>query len=94
MERNLNLLLAAWLLCSPAPLQRQRSLLQPLSWSHVYVPLLPRRMAADLLQCPTPFILGLEAATARELELPKDAIQASSGASTHVVGRSLLRYPS
>ncbi|CAN0001843.1 unnamed protein product, partial [Ectocarpus fasciculatus] len=52
-----------------------RSLLQPLSWSHVYVPLLPRRMAADLLQCPTPFILGLESVTARELELPRDAIQ-------------------
>ncbi|CAM9783661.1 unnamed protein product [Scytosiphon promiscuus] len=32
-------------------------------------------MAADLLQCPTPFILGLEATTAKELELPKDAIQ-------------------
>ena len=62
-------------LCRPPP--RHRSLLQPLSWSHVYVPLLPRRMAADLLQCPTPFILGLEASTARELELPKDAIQAS-----------------
>ncbi|CAM9333451.1 unnamed protein product [Ectocarpus sp. 4 AP-2014] len=52
-----------------------RSLLQPLSWSHVYVPLLPRKMAADLLQCPTPFILGLESVTARELELPRDAIQ-------------------
>ncbi|CAB1100395.1 unnamed protein product [Ectocarpus sp. CCAP 1310/34] len=52
-----------------------RSLLQPLSWSHVYVPLLPRKMAADLLQCPTPFILGLESVTARELDLPRDAIQ-------------------
>lgn len=57
------------------PSTRRRSFLQPLSWSHVYVPLLPRRMAADLLQCPTPFILGLETATAQELELPRDAIQ-------------------
>lgn len=59
----------------PHPVTHSRSLLEPLSWSHVYVPLLPRRMAADLLQCPTPFILGLETATARELELPRDAIQ-------------------
>lgn len=41
----------------------------------MYVPLLPRRMAADLLQCPTPFLLGLHSETARGLELPKDAMK-------------------
>lgn len=55
-----------------------RSLLQPLSWSHVYVPLLPRRMAGDLLQCPTPYLLGLDSETASGLELPKDAMQVSA----------------
>lgn len=42
------------------------------------MPLLPRRMAADLLQCPTPFLLGLDATTASGLELPKDAVQVRS----------------
>lgn len=32
-------------------------------------------MAADLLQCPTPFLLGLDSETAGGLELPRDAIQ-------------------
>ena len=43
------------------------------------MPLLPRRMAADLLQCPTPFLLGLDAATASGLDLPKDAVQVRVG---------------
>lgn len=41
------------------------------------MPLLPRRMAGDLLQCPTPYLLGLDSETAAGLDLPKDAMQVS-----------------
>lgn len=41
------------------------------------MPLLPRRMAGDLLQCPTPYLLGLDSETAAGLDLPKDAMRVS-----------------
>jgi hypothetical protein len=34
-------------------------LLEPLSWSHLLVPLVPSALALDLLQYPAPFILGI-----------------------------------
>ncbi|OQR94952.1 hypothetical protein ACHHYP_00798 [Achlya hypogyna] len=36
-----------------------RTLIAPLSWPHVYVPVLPGRML-DYLQCPTPFLFGVQ----------------------------------
>ncbi|TDH65328.1 hypothetical protein CCR75_000708 [Bremia lactucae] len=36
-----------------------RALMHPLSWPHVYLPMLPRRMM-QYLECPTPFIFGAE----------------------------------
>ena len=36
-----------------------RSLLNPLTWSHLFVPLVPASMAGDLIHYPAPFILGV-----------------------------------
>ncbi len=36
-------------------------LLYPLSWKHVYLPLVPRQLASTLPQCPVPFFLGVPA---------------------------------
>ena len=36
-----------------------KTLISPLRWSHVYVPVLPKSMGGELLQCPTPFFVGL-----------------------------------
>ncbi|EQC28334.1 hypothetical protein SDRG_13882 [Saprolegnia diclina VS20] len=36
-----------------------RTLIAPLNWPHVYVPVLPGRML-DYLQCPTPFLFGVQ----------------------------------
>jgi hypothetical protein len=52
------------------------SLLHPLRWSHLLVPLVPGALAGDLIQYPAPFILGIpsEEDANRELlgNLPKD----------------------
>ncbi len=34
-------------------------LLYPLSWKHVYLPLVPNRMVSTLPQCPVPFFIGI-----------------------------------
>eukprot|EP01041_Mallomonas_annulata_P005499 gene5499-11072_t len=36
-----------------------KTLIAPLRWSHIYVPVLPKNMSTELLQCPTPFFVGL-----------------------------------
>ncbi|KAF0686963.1 Aste57867_21255 [Aphanomyces stellatus] len=36
-----------------------RTILNPLGWPHVYVPVMPGRML-DYLQCPTPFLFGVQ----------------------------------
>lgn len=36
-----------------------KTLITPLRWSHIYVPVLPKTMSMELLQCPTPFFVGL-----------------------------------
>ena len=36
-----------------------KKLLEPLDWSHLFVPLVPAELAADLVQYPAPFILGM-----------------------------------
>lgn len=58
-----------------------RQLLRPLVWSHVYVPLLPHCMARDLLQCPTPFLLGLPKPYAAGMDLPREAVRVDLDAS-------------
>ncbi|CAM9703315.1 unnamed protein product, partial [Phaeothamnion confervicola] len=52
-----------------------RFLLRPLVWTHMYVPLLPRCMAQDFLECPTPFLVGLPKSYCRGIHLPPDAIK-------------------
>ena len=46
-----------------------RSFLSPLSWSHVYAPVLPRSML-DLLMCPTPFLIGVHKSYAFKRDFP------------------------
>jgi len=36
-----------------------KSLLEPLEWTHLFVPLVPLALANDLVQYPAPFILGI-----------------------------------
>jgi hypothetical protein len=36
-----------------------RSALEPLEWCHLYIPVLPKSMAIELIQCPTPFFIGI-----------------------------------
>lgn len=47
-----------------------RALLLPLTWHHVYVPVLPLALKA-YLHCPSPFIFGLHTSYVRECELPR-----------------------
>ena len=32
----------------------------PIRWNHVYVPILPKKMSAQILECPTPFFVGIQ----------------------------------
>uniref|UniRef100_K3WD93 UDENN domain-containing protein n=1 Tax=Globisporangium ultimum (strain ATCC 200006 / CBS 805.95 / DAOM BR144) TaxID=431595 RepID=K3WD93_GLOUD len=49
-----------------------KSLLYPLTWSHIYVPVLPLALKG-YLHCPTPFIFGLHNSYVRNSELPRAA---------------------
>ncbi len=53
-------------------------LLHPLSWLHVYVPLVPRQMASVLPQCPVPFLLGVPsnylAGESSSMKIPDDVL--------------------
>ena len=46
-----------------------RQLLAPLSWCHVYVPVLPRSLL-EHLQCPTPFLIGIHSSYAYKQDFP------------------------
>ena len=46
-----------------------RTLLSPLEWSHVSIPVLPKMMQ-EYLHCPTPFIFGLHKSYYSELNIP------------------------
>jgi hypothetical protein len=46
-----------------------RRMIRPFVWSHVYVPVLPRSML-DMLQCPTPFIIGIHSGYAWKHDFP------------------------
>ena len=51
-------------------------IISPLKWSHVYVPVLPKMMGIDLLQCPTPFYVGLlrEVVDTADFSIPEDVL--------------------
>ena len=37
-----------------------REALVPFHWNHVYVPVLPKKMSSQILDCPTPFFVGIQ----------------------------------
>ena len=49
-----------------------QQLLNPLHWCHLLVPLVPPKLAADLLQYPAPFILGLASENPGTMQLVRD----------------------
>lgn len=53
-----------------------KSLLKPLKWSHLLVPMVPASLAGDLIQYPAPFVLGITSEETGNVELmgnlPKD----------------------
>ena len=49
-------------------------LISPLKWSHVYCPLLPKQFSNDLLQCPTPFYVGIQREFADLSDVPPNVI--------------------
>ena len=46
-----------------------KKLLEPLSWCHIFIPVLPRCML-DHLQCPTPFLIGINKQFAFKHDFP------------------------
>ena len=48
--------------------------MSPLKYCHVYAPVLPRSAAEELLQCPTPFLIGLSRAALDSQSLPADLV--------------------
>ncbi|CAK4081952.1 unnamed protein product [Aphanomyces euteiches] len=54
-----------------------RALLNPFSWCHIYIPLLPKALLS-YLQCPTPILVGVHQATTTrdDLPIPSDAAAA------------------
>jgi hypothetical protein len=45
------------------------SLLRPLKWSHLLVPMVPGALAADLIQYPAPYVLGVPSEDADNMDL-------------------------
>jgi hypothetical protein len=37
-----------------------REAIAPLKWNHVFVPVLPKKMSVQILECPTPFFVGIQ----------------------------------
>jgi len=68
LERKV-LLVSSKYTCLTVCAEALRALLLPLQWSHVYVPVLPRVML-DMLQCPTPFLVGIHASYAWKHDFP------------------------
>jgi len=40
--------------------------IHPLKWCHIYAPVVPHRMGKELLDCPAPYLLGIQQPTASE----------------------------
>lgn len=51
-----------------------KSVIAPLKWSHVYVPLIPKQFNNDILQCPTPFFVGVQREFFDASTIPHDVI--------------------
>jgi hypothetical protein len=51
-----------------------KSIIAPLKWSHVYVPLIPKQFNNDILQCPTPFFVGVQREFFDASAVPNDVI--------------------
>jgi hypothetical protein len=51
-----------------------KSIIAPLKWSHVYVPLIPKQFNNDILQCPTPFFVGIQREFFDASAVPHDVI--------------------
>jgi hypothetical protein len=51
-----------------------KSIIAPLKWSHVYVPLIPKQFNNDILQCPTPFFVGIQREFFDASTVPHDVI--------------------
>jgi hypothetical protein len=51
-----------------------KSVIAPLKWSHVYVPLIPKQFNNDILQCPTPFFVGVQREFFDASTVPHDVI--------------------
>ncbi len=47
------------------------SYLQPLTWEHVYIPILPTRLS-EFLNAPTPFLMGCHIQVLEDLQVPDD----------------------
>lgn len=50
--------------------------MDPLEWCHVYAPVVPQHMALELVQCPAPYLLGIERGTLRAARTvpPRDVV--------------------
>ena len=57
-KHNAVLAVGEWLKLASAPLQ----------WCHIYAPVVPQRLAIELLQCPAPYLLGIERASLQDLQ--------------------------
>ena len=51
-----------------------KSIIAPLRWSHVYVPLVPKKISDQILQCPTPFFVGVHREYFDPSSTPADVI--------------------
>lgn len=51
-----------------------KTLIAPLRWSHVYVPLVPKKISSQILQCPTPFFVGMHRESFDPSSTPSDVI--------------------
>jgi len=48
-----------------------RAFLRVLGWCHIYVPIVPSHMVDQLLQCPTPYFIGVRC---EQIEFPPDVV--------------------
>lgn len=49
-----------------------KTLIAPLCWSHIYVPLIPKKLSNEILHCPTPFFVGMHRDCLDPSQLPHD----------------------
>lgn len=49
-----------------------KTIIAPLKYCHVYAPVLPKKLANELLQCPTPYFVGIQRESFDQTSLPSD----------------------